>query len=614
MPLKRKNPLFAVLSLLILASLACQLPDAGTPTPSGLDITPTIVPTGMSVTEPAQPVSLATSTPRPTSPPPVAAHRIATHRIYGLAEFYDRSSSEKFVPRGVIYALPVPVLDHYEDRLLAEGIYDHKRTQADFATLASLGYNTIRIIFDGCTSGDSCIGIPDGQGLNPAYLDNLTDLLSLAKTNHLLVLLATQGLPELGGYAAQANQGANANFGQGRNAQLLTKAGIQASQRYWSDLIMGLATRQAPFDNILGWELLSEQYYLADQPPFSLETGRVTLANNKSYDLSLLAQRQALAVDGLRLYIDQVRQTILAYDPTALVTMGFLAPDSPNSWREGDNRYTDTAAMLGASSLDFYDLHISPGNGLSMAEAAQNFGLGGHVTKPVVMGEVGASTWKYPQASQAAIAVQDWIAASCSQGFAGWLYANYYPYPAGLPEASWGLVDEHGTLLNALAPRGQPDACAVTVLPGRDLALGKPVQVSASLPDQTPEMAVDGDPNNQWSAGEFPEQWIEIDLGAAYTIGEIRLTIGQWPEGETMHQVWVGATRDKLQKVNEFAGYTYDFDVLSYAPASPMQNVRYVRVVTTASPAWVSWREIEVLAAFPPTPTPTPEASLTPTP
>jgi hypothetical protein len=232
-----------------------------------------------------------------------------------------------------------------------------------------------------------------------------------------------------------------------------------------------------------------------------------------------------------------------------------------------------------------------------------------HTNKPVILGQTGASTWVYLQAAGGAIAVQDWIAASCAYGFRGWLYSSYYPLPAGLPEATWGFVDDQNMILDALSPVNQPDACSVTTLPGRDLALGKPVEVSAALPDQTAQMAVDGDPNTQWSAGAFPTQWIQIDLGSSYTIGEIRLTVGQWPAGQTVHQLWVGANLDALQLVNEFSGQEFDFDILNYAPATPLENIRYVRVVTTESPSWVSWREIEVLAPFPGTPTPTPEAS-----
>jgi hypothetical protein len=603
-----KRSVICILGVLLLAALACALPQGEAPTPTTA-ISP--IPSsqaGSTTNSPAaaaSPTSAATTpTTHPTPPPPVAEQRIAIHRIYGIARLYDRTSQASFTPRGVNYAILVPALDYYEDRTLAAGFYNHQRTQADFQTLSAMGYNTLRIIVDGCTSGDSCIGLQDGEGLNPAYLDNLTDLLNLARDNHLFVLLVSSGLPDLGGYAALANRGSTSSFALYRNTQILTQAGVQASQKYWADLLVGLAVRQAPFDIILGWELLGEGYYEYDQPPFTLHSGTVSTANGKTYDMYIVAQKSAMALDGMRYYISQLRQTILAYDPTALITMGFVAPNSPNAWRDGDQRQVDTAGLLSNSALDFFDLHTSPGSGLSLAEAAQNFGLGAHVDKPVLMGSVGASTWSYPQASDGAIAVQDWIAASCQQGFSGWLYNGYYPSPAGLLDATWGFVDEHNALLNALAPVKQPDVCTITVLPGRNLALGKVVSASGALPDQATEMAVDGDPNTQWSAGAFPPQWIEIDLGAAYDIGEIRLTVGQWPAGDTVHQLWVGASRDSLRQVHEFSGSEFDYDVLSYAPATPLRGIRYVRVATTESPSWVSWREIEVLAPFPATPTP----------
>lgn len=621
MPSQRHNPLIFLVGVLLLMSLACKLPESSGSTPS---VQPVSSPIVISTTPPPTPVNSPTiipthpigptATTRPTNIATIPQHLIAIHRIYGLSEFYDRSSNSRFIPRGVNYSLLVPVQDHYEDHLFAVGLYDHNRTQTDFAALFEAGYNSVRIVFDGCVSGDICIVGQDGLGLNSAYLDNMVDLISLAKANHLFVLFASQDLPQTGGYADLASKGANALMDAGRNATLLTPEGIQASQQYWSDLLTGLASRQAAFDIILGWELLAEQYFPSDQLPFSLQTGRVTLANGRDYDMARPSQRQALAIDGLQRYIDQIKQTITAFDPTALVSMGFLAPDSPNSWREGDTRFSVTAPLLEASALDFFDLHTTPGSGLTLAELALNFGLGGHVLKPVIMGEVGASTWTYPEASNAAIAIQDWIASSCSQGFAGWLYSAYYPSPAGLLDATWGFVDEHDLLMNALAPKNQPDACITSVLSGRNLAIGKPIQVSAALPDQLPEMAVDGDPNTQWSAGEFPTQYIEIDLGKAYSIGEIRLTIGQWPDGKTVHQLWAGSNRDSLQLVQEFSGYTYDYDVLDFTPAAALKNIRYVRVVTTESPSWVSWREIEVIAPFPATPTPIPEASSTPLP
>jgi hypothetical protein len=64
-----------------------------------------------------------------------------------------------------------------------------------------------------------------------------------------------------------------------------------------------------------------------------------------------------------------------------------------------------------------------------------------------------------------------------------------------------------------------------------------------------------------------------------------------------------------MHQIYEFSGNEFDFDVLNFVPATPLKNIRYLKVVTTESPSWVSWREIEVLAPFPGTPTPTPEAS-----
>jgi hypothetical protein len=607
-----RQPILCILILLILSMLACQLPQDIASTPTSLPITPAAERTSTATAPSAPTVTSAYPTGQPTSLPAVPDHRISTHRIYGIAGFYNQDNSQTFIPRGANYSILIPVLDHYEDRVFGVGVYDHNRTLADFKTLSTAGYNTVRIILDGCTSGSGCIGIEDGAGLNPAYLDNIVDLMNLAKETYLFLLFASNDLPELGGYQALADQGANQSFAAGRNAEVLTPAGIQAAHKYWGDLLTGLIARRAPFDVVLGWELIAEQYYQSDQPPFSLDTGKVTTANGKTYTMSDAAQKRAMEVDGLRYYIEQVRQAIRTNDPTALVTMGFFAPDSPNPWREGDERLVDTAPLLEDSALDFFDLHAYPGMGLSMPELAENFGLSGHITKPILMGDVGANTWIYPQVSEAAITVQDWIAASCAVGYSGWAYSGYYPSPAGLADATWGMVDEQGTILNSLSPSKQPDACTTTVLPGRNLAFGKAVTVSAALPDQAPAMAVDGDPNTQWSSGAFPPQWIEIDLGASYTIGEIRLTVGQWPAGDTVHQVWVGTTRDAMQLAREFNGHEYDFDVLNFVPTTPLKNIRYVLIDTTESPSWVSWREIEVLAPL--SGTPTPEATQTSSP
>ena len=102
---------------------------------------------------------------------------------------------------------------------------------------------------------------------------------------------------------------------------------------------------------------------------------------------------------------------------------------------------------------------------------------------------------------------------------------------------------------------------------------------------------------NRWGAANYPLQWIEIDLGAPVAVGKIRLYVAQTPNGATTHRVDGRATTgDVWAPLHEFNGITSDNGMLEHTPGSPWTNVRYVRVNTTASVSWVSWREIEIFA------------------
>ena len=118
---------------------------------------------------------------------------------------------------------------------------------------------------------------------------------------------------------------------------------------------------------------------------------------------------------------------------------------------------------------------------------------------------------------------------------------------------------------------------------------------SVSLPGSPPSNAIDGNPDTLWSAGTGPEQWIQIDLGEPTNISAIRLVISQYPSGETVHQIWGGKEAGSLALLHEFDGVTADPNVLEFKPPSPLKDIRYVRIVTTQSPSWVAWREIEIV-------------------
>ena len=136
-----------------------------------------------------------------------------------------------------------------------------------------------------------------------------------------------------------------------------------------------------------------------------------------------------------------------------------------------------------------------------------------------------------------------------------------------------------------------------------NLALGKDVTVS--LNSAQAGLAVDGDQGTFWNSRAFPTQSIEVDLGGVYSVAEIRLSIAQAPAGNTTHEVWVAGSSEVYTKVETLSGFTLDQQVLEIL-FEPEQNFRFVKIVTTASPSWVAWREIQVCQTAPPPPPPVP--------
>ncbi len=537
----------------------------------------------------AEPAATVTPAPAPSATPsPPAAHIIGVRQVEGVGEFYDTRNGETFIPRGVNYVF-VPHGEGYATETLKEGVYDPARTRQDFARLAGLGYNTVRVFLDHCHTGTGCLTLADKPGLNPVYLGNIADMTRAAQENGLLILFTSNDLPDGGGYGSLANQGANEQFAGYRNSYYLRPQAVTATRNYWGDLLSGLSRQGAAFETVLGWELLNEQWMFRDQPPLSLTSGTVETTTG-SYDMGDPAQKEIMVSEGLVYYIEQVREEIVQHDPTALVAMGFFVPElvAPD-W------YVETASLLHSAPLDFFDFHAYPGP-LDMQTHAEAFGMPGYRAKPVILGEYGAFRSIYPDITSAASAINRWAAASCEVGFDGWLYWSYYPANATANDQTWGLTDEDGYLLDLFSPQHQPDICTPLQLPNQNVALGKPVSASSALAEEPAANAVDDNPATQWGAGADAPQWIEIDLEGVYTLNEVRLLVAQWPEGATIHRLQVrGGSGEAYTTVYEFSGPTADGDWLVFTPETPLSGVSQLRIQTVASPSWVSWKEIVVL-------------------
>lgn len=121
------------------------------------------------------------------------------------------------------------------------------------------------------------------------------------------------------------------------------------------------------------------------------------------------------------------------------------------------------------------------------------------------------------------------------------------------------------------------------------------ISASASRAENPATNAIDGDIETIWSSGQEPIQWIMLDLGAPKTVSAIRLHISQFPDGQTAHNIWVGADADQMTQAHLFKGFTTDPQVLEFIPSEPLENVRFIKIITTQSPSWVAWREIEVI-------------------
>lgn len=517
---------------------------------------------------------------------PQAEHRIGVRQVNGAGEFYEKQTGEKFVPRGANYVF-VPQGNGHTNLLLREGIYDPQRTRADFAKLVDLGYTTVRVFLDQCNQGQGCIGDSDNVGLNPAYLDNIADMMSAGREAGIYILFTSNDLPDQGGYSEEANSASGATFAGYRNSYYLTPQAISATRRYWRDLLTGLVERNAAFDAVLGWQLLNEQWMFIDQPPLSLTSGLVETTTG-TYDMSDPDQKTQMVSDGIVHYIAQMKEEILIHDPTALVTMGFFVPEiSAPDW------YVETASLLERSDLDFFDFHGYPG-GPSFTEHAEHFGMIEYDAKPIILGEYGAFRHIYSEADSAARAITQWASESCQYGFDGWLYWTYYPANANIGDRTWGLVDNDDYMLNLFAPVNQPDICVPVEVSNNNLAYGKPVTASRSLPNESPANAVDDSAGTQWGAGAGPVQWIQLDLNGSYKITEIRLLVAQYPSGNTTHRVQVRSSTDSaFQTVYEFSGSTTEGDWLIYTPETPLENVSQIRIQTIASPSWVAWKEIQ---------------------
>jgi hypothetical protein len=386
------------------------------------------------------------------------SHRIAVRTgTDGLAELYDRATGSTFTARGNNFIRLATQTDYngnstFYHSTFNVGLYDAAGAETALALMQGRGFNTVRVFLNGCCIGS--IGDPAG-GLSSAYLANVSDFLQRAQQHAIYVIFTQDSVPAQGGYDLTCPQ--SALFG-GYN--LLNLCGVAASRLFQHDFVQGLVLRGAPLETILAYELRNEYYYDGDMSPLSLTSGSVTAANGSIYDMSDAAARQRMMDEGLVYYTDQVGAAIREVDPTALITVGFFAPQGPNPYRIGDTRLISVYPAIASSTADFVDIHGYPSPGdLTIDQAIQNYGVVGYQqTKPVLMGEYGTFQYSYAYIGDAASALQAWQIAGCAYHLRGWLLWAWDDYKQ--PPEVWNDQAGDGSIDRALAPAARPDPCA----------------------------------------------------------------------------------------------------------------------------------------------------------
>ena len=507
----------------------------------------------------------------------------------GGTELYDRRTNERFVPRGVNLLRAVHSSSGEIFNLLLDPS-DYQATWVDeqLTQIAALGYNTVRVFLDHCPG--NCLIESDGT-LKSAYLDILTTFLTQIRDHGLVVLLTMNDIvagPRYGDALPCCDP-----FGGYLNSLFLTGEGVNIARTLWRDLIGGLQSRDAPLEVVLAYSLQNEQFMQPQVAPFTLTSGLVTTGNGQTYQMADPSAKIAMAEDNEIYWVNNVASTIRDLDPTTLVTMGSFAPADPGTPPSTLLTFTHlvrTVRLLAESNLDFFDFHAYPALDSTLSQIATRFGMIGYTAKPIVMGELGAFKIGYPTAATGGDGLVGWQVSSCPLGFDGWLTWSW-----GWDDPDiFNATDDGGAIAKALAPLIRPDPCTSPPIP-INLALGRPVVVSGTFAGDVGPFAVDGLGITGWNSGSGPPGSIQIDLGSAHTISEVRLLTSQDPAGPTTHQIQVRKENGLFFKTEAtLTGATTGDMWLRWIPKKPLKGIRWIRIVTTSSPSWVAWREVQV--------------------
>lgn len=346
---------------------------------------------------------------------------------------------------------------------LVTGEFNSTQIDASFKKMAEAGLTGVRLFSNECLAGN-----PNGEGLDPKYIDNITQVTKTAERYGLFVMLNVGAIPDRGGYKQEDKY--HPLIKGSFNRSILDQEGLREHLKYMRDLITGLKEKGAALNRVI-IEDWNEKYLLENEEPFNLNSGLVTTADNITYDLSKgPEEKKRMAISNLINELRQTKKAIKEIYPSALFADGFFAPMEVEDPRRPE--WISTREVILSGVLDIVDLHFYPW-GDSLEERFKKLVASFQGTdnpQPFnkfspntvfVMGEFGMPkpalvASSYDTTEKAGKALQDWVRiARCLYGIynhLGWTYDTYEHEPGRESFTYYYALENKGEIYEALKP------------------------------------------------------------------------------------------------------------------------------------------------------------------
>jgi hypothetical protein len=407
---------------------------------------------------------------------------------------YDSVTGTEFKPRGANYVrLATQPGGNAYHSVFEPGRYQPGEVEGMLASLQRDGYNTVRVFID---SGDADVGhgLAAGavvNGLNQQYLDNVRDFVARAIPHHIYVLPTMDLFPVnqyYRGIVARTNGGRDP-VADGVNRYYMDRGHVVAKRAFMQAFTDAMSARLGPYrTGILAYQTDNEAFWDTSARPFDRLSGRFTVIDGPTREMSLFPERRKAAQESMRVYVNNAVAGVHGVDPDALVTIGFgtnfifgrggfdgfrkycqRIPDNDTCGSEKLYRHPgEPADIANNSAIDFVDVHIYPRySGYSVATDLLSSEVQ-WAQKPFILGELGADSRSYPSLGAAAVDMQRRQVESCGfgNGAKGWLFFTFDTdiVNPGIEfmELFYSLQSPRyqGTINGRLAPVVRPNPCA----------------------------------------------------------------------------------------------------------------------------------------------------------